>query len=128
MLQDGHKLPKFKARSRCGMCLGSSSRHADTIGRILNLRTQYVSPQFHVACDELFSTVVGRVKNDIVLDEKLWNGLLTLNSTSDCLDPDDRSNPCVMDHVQDPHDALAHDLDPNLPVSRGGWVFFTDEF
>ena len=67
--------------------------------------------------------MVGRVKNDIVLDEKLWNGLLTLNSTSDYLDPDDRSNPQVMDHVQDLHDTLAHDLDPNLPVSRGDGTF-----
>ena len=86
-----------------------------------------MSPQFHVAYDELFSTVVGRVKNDVALDEKLWNGLLTLNSSSDCLDPNDRSNPRVMDHVQDLHDTLAHDLDPNLPVSRGDGTFFANE-
>ena len=31
-LQDGHKIPKFTPRSRCGMYVGSSPKHADTIG------------------------------------------------------------------------------------------------
>ena len=47
-LQEGNYLPKFSARSHCGMYVGSSSQHADTIGRILNLQTGHVSPQFHV--------------------------------------------------------------------------------
>ena len=43
-IADGHKLPKWTARSRCGMYLGSSPDHADTIGRILNLCTGHFLP------------------------------------------------------------------------------------
>jgi hypothetical protein len=47
-LQDGKKLPKF---------LGTSDQHSRHIGTIHNLGTGYVTPQFHVIYDELFTTV-----------------------------------------------------------------------
>jgi hypothetical protein len=56
-LQDGHKLPKWDARSRRGQFLGMSPNHSSTVGRILNLRTGYVSPQYHVVYDDLYQTV-----------------------------------------------------------------------
>jgi len=56
-LQDGKKLPKWTPRSRRGQYLGPSPDHSTTIGRILNLRTGHISPQFHVVYDDLFMTV-----------------------------------------------------------------------
>ncbi|KAL7565609.1 hypothetical protein ACA910_018971 [Epithemia clementina (nom. ined.)] len=56
-LQDGHKLPKWAARSRQGQFLGFSSQHSTTIGMIRNLATGTISPQYHVVYDELFHTV-----------------------------------------------------------------------
>ena len=56
-LQDGKKLPKWKARTRRGQYLGYSPEHSSHIGRILNLRTGYVSEQFHVVYDDHFSSV-----------------------------------------------------------------------
>jgi hypothetical protein len=57
MLQDGHKIPKWKPRARRGLYLGVSPEHSLTVGRVLNLDTGYVSPQFHCVYDNKFSTV-----------------------------------------------------------------------
>ncbi len=56
-LQDGKKLPKWVPRTRRGQYLGVSTQHASTIGRIRNLVTGHVSPQFHVVYDPWFTTV-----------------------------------------------------------------------
>ncbi len=37
--------------------MGSSPLHASTVGLIRNLRTNHISPQFHVVYDDLFETV-----------------------------------------------------------------------
>jgi hypothetical protein len=47
-LQNGMKIPKWEPRSRRGQFLGFSRRHSSLIGLILNLKTQYITPQFHV--------------------------------------------------------------------------------
>mgnify|MGYP002775246225 FL=1 len=56
-LQDGKKVPKWNPRSHHGQFIGFSPEHASTVGRILNLATGHVSPQFHVVYDEYFSTI-----------------------------------------------------------------------
>jgi hypothetical protein len=56
-LQDGKKLPKWSVRCRRGRYLGPSPDHSSTIGRILNLVTGSVSPQFHCVYDDLYTTV-----------------------------------------------------------------------
>jgi hypothetical protein len=56
-LQDGKKIPKWEPCSRCGKFLGVSPSHSSTVGLILNLRTGYVSPQYHVVYDDEFTTV-----------------------------------------------------------------------
>ena len=53
--EDG--IPHWQPRSRIGLYLGPSPRHARTVGLILNLQTGLASPQFHVSFDELFKTV-----------------------------------------------------------------------
>ena len=58
-LQDGKKLPKWEPQTRQGQYLGKSSAHASSVGLIRNLRTGYISPQFHVVYDNLFQTVMG---------------------------------------------------------------------
>ena len=56
-LQDGKKLPKWQARARRGQYLGISPDHSSTVGLIHNLRTGFISPQYHVIYDDLFSSV-----------------------------------------------------------------------
>ena len=73
-LQDGKKIPKWHKRSRLGVYLGVSGNHSTTVGRILNTRTGYVSPQYHVVYDELFTTVRGYL-TDALFDEASWSDL-----------------------------------------------------
>ena len=94
-LQDGHKLPKWDKRSRCGMYLGASPTHHDTVGRILNFDTGYITPQYHVVYDELFTTVPGYL-TDPLFDSDLWNSLITLDGLDNSIDPGDRSNESVL--------------------------------
>jgi len=56
-LQDGKKLPKWNPRSRRGRFLGISPSHSTLIGRILNLTTGRITPQYHVVYDDLYTTV-----------------------------------------------------------------------
>ena len=75
-LQDGKHLPKFTRRSRQGMYVGKSAQHSTLIGRILNLDSGAVSPQYHVIYDEKFSTVGGRLEDPLTTTE--WNNMLLL--------------------------------------------------
>jgi hypothetical protein len=56
-LQDGKKIPKWEPRSRRGQFVGNSPLHASSVGIIRNLRTNNLSPQFHVVYDNFFETV-----------------------------------------------------------------------
>jgi hypothetical protein len=79
-LQDGKKLPKWSPRCRRGQYLGPSPDHSTTIGRILNLRTGFVSPQYHCVYDDQFSSVsnagAGEFINDDVLLHQVWDKLI----------------------------------------------------
>ena len=56
-LQSNKSIPKWQPRSRLGLNLGPSPRHARNVNLILNLQTGTVSPQFHVQYDDFFETV-----------------------------------------------------------------------
>lgn len=64
-LQDGKKLPKWQPRARRGQFLGFSVNHSSTVGCILNLVTGYISPQYHVVYDNLFTTVFTFAADDL---------------------------------------------------------------
>ena len=61
--------------------MGFSPEHSTSIGRILNHRTGYVSPQFHVVYDDLFTSVpnteTGGNADDEVMTVAQWEKLLT---------------------------------------------------
>ena len=77
-LQDGHKIPKFDPRSRQGLNLGWSPRHASTVPLVLNLTTGNISPQFHVVFDDWFTTVNSTTDRDEAepIDGETWTNLL----------------------------------------------------
>ena len=79
-LQDGKKIPKFNPRSRRGQYLGQSTAHSSTIGRILNLNTGWVSPQYHVVYDNLFTTVPNAESGGLLelqdFNAESWNRLI----------------------------------------------------
>ncbi len=55
-LQQGHKIPRWKPRSRVGIYLGFSPDHASSVPLVLSTTTGLVSPQFHVVYDDYFTT------------------------------------------------------------------------
>ena len=73
-LQDGHKLPKWKPRSRRGIFLGFSRRHSSRVPLVLNTRTGHISPQFHVVFDDWFTSVIG-TGTDRPFNEHEWTQL-----------------------------------------------------
>jgi hypothetical protein len=58
-LQDHKKIRKWTDRTRVGINLGYSSRHALNVSLILNLQTGLVSPQYHCQYDDLCETTTG---------------------------------------------------------------------
>ncbi len=68
-VQDGNKIPKWNPRAHIGQSLGFSKLHSLSVGLIRNLRTNYVSAQFHVIHDQAYSTVYGglqaKLKEDL---------------------------------------------------------------
>ena len=58
-IQDGKKAKKWTDRTRVGINLGYSSRHAQSVTLVLNLETGLVSPQFHCHHDDMFETTTG---------------------------------------------------------------------
>lgn len=127
-LQDQKKLPKWTKRSRCGMYLGASLDHHSTVGKILNLKTGAVSPQFHVVYDELYTTTFGHL-TETAFDVNLWAKMLELNSVAGS--PFERESPVpVSSKKQSAVDRAACDLfkcftepthvtPPPLPVPEG---------
>jgi len=57
--KDDKKIRKWSDRTRVGINLGYSSRHALNVSLILNLQTGLVSPQYHCQYDDLFKTTTG---------------------------------------------------------------------
>jgi len=51
------KPPKWEKRAYTGIFLGRSPSHASSVAMVLNIDTAMVTPQYHVAFDELFETV-----------------------------------------------------------------------
>ena len=60
----GGKIPKWQPRSRRGQYVGISPQHAENIALVRNLKTGYLSPQYHVVFDDWFETVYAEIDLD----------------------------------------------------------------
>ena len=77
-LQGMRKINKWKARSRVGIYLGNSPRHARSVSLVLNVSTGHVLSQYHVQHDDFFETVKGSNAN---MNEGRWKSLTGSKST-----------------------------------------------
>jgi Reverse transcriptase (RNA-dependent DNA polymerase) len=75
------KIKKWWLRSRIGIYLGKSPRHARSIALVLNPKTGNVSPQFHVKFNDTFKTIHG-VVDDSLTEWKSKCGLKTVEQGS----------------------------------------------
>ena len=121
-LQTASKIPRWKPRSRLGVYVGQSDSHHGSVGRILNLRSGHISPQWHCAQDEKFQSVFCDVESsDGGFDPDFWRNLLQLGAIDQKLDPCDRNDKAVVkaaegyfhEFVDDMHDESDDDL-PDL--------------
>jgi hypothetical protein len=55
-VQDRKKIPKWESRAHLGI-LRFSDNHSSLVGLVRSVRTEYVSPQFHVVYYERFTTI-----------------------------------------------------------------------
>jgi len=55
-LQGGAKIPKRRPSSCRGQIIGTSEKHASSVGMIRHLVTNNISPQYHVVYDNHFET------------------------------------------------------------------------
>jgi hypothetical protein len=91
-LQDGKKIPsKWNPRSRLGMYLGNIPVHSSTVAIVLNLRTGYITEQYHTVHDDLFSTVHNDGTALGLLTPEFWNGLLRTGLEDNVLADYDRA-------------------------------------
>ena len=89
-LQDGGHIPKFEPRSRQGVNLGWSPRHASTVPLVLNLTTGHVSPQFHVLFDDGFTSVDSSEQSiDDGIESEEWQDILSNGRFLVTFDDDD---------------------------------------
>ncbi len=113
-LQDGHKLPKWKPRSRLAVYLGLSPNHATSVPLVLNTSTGLVSPQYHLVFDDLFSTT------NCLQTDRLpthWPDLFK-NSSENYLDEDEKQ-----------HHKLNHTwIDPSAGTTTNPHPFSTVRF
>ena len=65
-LQDGKKIPKWQPRAQIGQYVGASPNHASSVGLVRNLRTNNISPQYHLVYDDFFETVHSRDRKSVV--------------------------------------------------------------
>ena len=88
-LQDHKKIRKWSDRTRVGINLGYSSRHALYVSLILNLQTGLVSPQYHCQYDDLFETTTGTQVRSI--PTSLWQYKAGLTSEKPELDKEEQT-------------------------------------
>ena len=65
--------------------MGASKLHASTVGVIRNLRTENLSPQFHVVYDNFFETVHARADQE----PQRWPDLIVTQREQAPIDLDD---------------------------------------
>jgi hypothetical protein len=94
-LQDHKKIRKWSDRTRVGINLGYSSRHALNVSLILNLQTGLVSPQYHCQYDDLFETTTGTQARSIPTSQ--WQYKAGLTNEKPDLDEEEQTHESLWD-------------------------------
>jgi hypothetical protein len=77
-LQNDQKLPKWNWCARVGQFLGYSDEHSLLVVNVRHMSTGHVFPQFHVAFDNLFETVIQNGDSNAVVNS-ICNGHFNRN-------------------------------------------------
>ena len=117
MLQDGKWLPKWTPMSHLGMYMGSSPSYSETVTWSLGLETGYVSAQYHVIYDELFSSVQGILTEDL-FDHACWYKLLHLEYSCEADVDNDEGHPIPFHDHYDQFMGSNHEPDSDVEANN----------
>jgi len=108
-LADGHKIPKWKPRSRRSIFMGLSPQHASTVPLVLNFDTGAITPQYHVVLDNWFATIATEVDDLPDFTSDAWASLFG-ESVFQFVSDDDPAP----DDLTDPTDVASSDTSKTL--------------
>ena len=114
LTEAGGKIPKWQPRSRRGQYVGVSPVHAESVGLVRNLKSGYISPQFHLVYDDWFETV--HSSPDVEPPE--WDHLCTFQRFETSFDED--TAPCLSDEWLTPDEQVTNAARRRLHVLRQG--------
>ena len=116
-LQDGNRIPKWKARSRRGQYVGIATDHSTTVGCILNINSGKMSPQYHVVYDDTFSSVPnaesGGINKEAEITAEHWKEMTIKGLERSLPDPDPELNemvPPLADEWLEPKEILNRNI------------------
>jgi hypothetical protein len=101
-LQDGKKIPKWKPRARMGQFLGFSRDHSSLVGLVRNLRTEHVSPQWHIVFDKRFETVTTTDADEEDATAAIWTNLFNAPESRDWYFDENDTSPTTVPPQLDP--------------------------
>ena len=121
LTEAGGKIPKWKPRSRRGQYMGTSPVHAETIALVRNLKTGYISPQYHVVFDDSFETVYA--DEDTTPDA--WENLCIFNKFQAEFEPS-VAPPSLSDEWLSPDELVTDNTRRKVQELRGGRRLYQD--
>ena len=100
------------------MNVGFSEKHASTVPLVLNIKSGYITAQFHVVFDDWFSTVATSVDELPDFNSKAWTNLFGDSIYQYPFDDDDNTDEIDLTNVIDDGrvDQIAAAMDDCLPV------------
>ena len=117
----GGKIPKWQPRSRRGQYMGVSPVHAETVALVRNLKTGYLSPQYHVVFDDKFETVYA----DDDQPPPEWDQLCILQRHETAFDDQDNP-PSLADEWLSPEEIEQQQFRQSVAMRRQGRTLYQD--
>ena len=74
-LADGMSIPRWERRSKRGMYVGMSSKHAGNVPLVLNFETGNITAQWNVVFDDWFSTIATNVDDMPDFHANEWSNM-----------------------------------------------------
>jgi len=117
-ISNGDSMPRWKPRTTRQMNVGFSEKHASTVPLVLNIKSGYITAQFHVVFDDWFSTVATSVDELPDFNSKAWTNLFGDSIYQYPFDDDDNTDEIDLTNVIDDGrvDQIAAAMDDCLPV------------
>ena len=127
-LAGSSKIPPWQSRSRLGINLGSSPRHARSCSLILDPKTGLVSPQYHVSFDEFFETTRSSAQNDLKSQWLNIAGFTTKSPTTPVSEGGNTNPSFGTSNISNTTSTLSSQSQREVPITSNGQAHDTNNF